>query len=68
MIFGIPTAVWFGILTIISLFITLAFGIAVFKFQKNVFKHHIFFAYLTIIFAIIHLIFAYLLWFKGILI
>jgi hypothetical protein len=68
MILGIPTAIWFGILTITSLFITFSLGIAVFKFQKNVFKYHKFFAYLTIILAVTHLVFAYLLWFRGVLI
>jgi hypothetical protein len=68
MIGGIPLAVWLGILTIISLFTTASLGYAMFKYQKNVFKYHRFFAILTITLAIIHLIFAYLLWFKGVLI
>jgi hypothetical protein len=68
MIFGIPIAIGFGILTIISLFTTACLGIAVFKFQKNVFKYHMFFAFLTLTLAVIHLIFAYLLWFRGVLI
>jgi hypothetical protein len=35
-------------------------------FKKNVFKYHRIFAYLTIIFVIIHLVYAILLWFFGI--
>lgn len=66
MIANIPLAIWFGILTIISLFTTASLGIAVHKFNKNVFRLHMFFAFLTLTLAIIHLIFAYLLWFKGI--
>lgn len=66
MLFGIPTAIWLGFLTIISLFITLSLGIAMHNFKKNVFKYHKFFAFLTGIIAIIHMIFAILLWFFGI--
>jgi hypothetical protein len=68
MILKIPLAVWFGILTIISLFTTATLGVAVFKFHKNVFKYHKLFAILTVSFAIIHLVFAVLLWFFGIVI
>jgi len=60
MILEIPLAVWFGILTIIGLFITLCLGIT-----KQM-KYHKFFAFLTGVLALIHLVFAYLLWFKGI--
>lgn len=66
MILNLPLAIWFGILTIISLFVTASLGIAVHMFKKNVFKIHMFFAFLTLTLAIIHLIFAYLLWFRGI--
>lgn len=66
MIFGIPLAIIFGIATIISLLITASFGLAVFKYHKPVFKYHKFFAFLTVTLAIIHLILAYLLWFRGI--
>jgi hypothetical protein len=67
MIFGIPLAIWLGILTFISLFITASFGIAVFKFNKShLFKYHKAFAFVTVTLAICHLIFAFLLWFKGI--
>jgi len=65
MILFLPLAIIFGILTIISLFITASLGIALHKFNKNVFKIHMFFAFLTLTLAIIHLILAYLLWFKG---
>jgi hypothetical protein len=68
MIVNIPLAIWFGISTIISVFITASFGIAVHAFKKNVFGFHIFFAFLTLTLAIIHLILAYLLWFRGIII
>lgn len=68
MILGIPLAIWFGILTIISLFITFSLGIAMHVYKKNVFKHHVCFAFTTIFLALVHLILAYLLWFKGIVI
>jgi hypothetical protein len=68
MILGIPLAVWLGILTIISLFTTLSLGIAMHVYKKNVFKYHRFFAFTTGTLALIHLVFGYLLWFKGILI
>jgi hypothetical protein len=68
MILGIPLAIWFGILTIISLVITGILGLAVYKFKKNVFKYHMFFAFLTISLAIVHLIFGVMLWFFGIVI
>jgi hypothetical protein len=68
MIFVIPLAIVFGFLTIISLFTTLSLGVAVHVFKRNVFGYHKFFAFLTGILALIHLIFAYLLWFKGIVI
>lgn len=68
MIFGIPLAIWFGFITIIFLIVTFSLGISMFYFQKPVFKFHRFFAFTTIIFAIIHLVFAFLLWFKGIVI
>ena len=65
MIMNIPLAIWFGGLTIISLFITAGFGVAFFKYHKNVFKYHKMFAFITITFAIIHLVLAVLLWFFG---
>ncbi|VVB77774.1 Uncharacterised protein [uncultured archaeon] len=68
MALSLPLAIVFGILTIISLFITAIFGLAMHKFHKKVFKFHMSFAFLTLILAIIHLILAYLLWFKGIII
>ncbi len=63
---AIPLAIWFGILTIISLFITALFGLLTYKYNKNLFKIHITFAFITLALAIIHLVFAYLLFFKGI--
>jgi hypothetical protein len=69
MIFGIPLAILLGILTFISLITTALFGIAVFKFGKaNLFRYHKFFAFTTITIAVIHFVFAFLLWFKGIVI
>ena len=68
MILGLPLAVWFGILTITSLFTTLSLGIAMHVFKKPVFKYHRFFAFLTGTLAVIHLIFAFMLWFLGIII
>lgn len=63
MILNIPLAIWFGILTIIALFITATLGAAVILFKKNMFKQHKIFAGITIGLALIHLVFAVLLWF-----
>lgn len=68
MILGIPLAVWLGILTITSVFTTAGLGIAMHVYNKNVFRYHKFFAFLTITLALIHAIFALLLWFFGIVI
>jgi len=68
MVLGIPLAIWFGILTIILVFTTASFGIAMHVFRKNVFKYHRFFAFSTIIFAVIHAVLVILLWFYGIVI
>lgn len=68
MVFIFPLAIWLGILTIISLFTTLSLGIAMYNFKKDVFKYHRFFAFFTASIAIIHFIFAVLLWFYGIII
>lgn len=65
MILKIPLAIWFGGLTIISLFITASLGVAVFKFHKNVFKYHKMFAFTTLTLAVIHLVLGVLLWFFG---
>lgn len=65
MILGIPLAIWFGGLTIISMFITASLGVAVFVYHKNVFKYHKMFAFTTITLAVIHLVLAVLLWFFG---
>ncbi|MBS3163531.1 hypothetical protein J4427_02470 [Candidatus Woesearchaeota archaeon] len=66
MLLNIPTAIWFGFLTITSLFTTLSLGVAMHYFRKPVFKYHRFFAFLTGTLALIHLIFAFLLWFFGV--
>ena len=68
MFLNVPVAIWLGLSTISSLLITFSLGIAMFYFQKNVFKVHRFFAFLTVILASVHLIFAVLLWFFGIVI
>jgi len=66
MIFGIPLAIILGFLTLISLLTTFSFGIAMHFFHKNVFRFHVFFAFLTIFLVIIHAILAFLLWYYGI--
>lgn len=66
MILGLPLAIWFGFLTIISLFITAIFGIAFHVYRKNVFGYHKFFAFLTITLAIVHGILAFMFYFLGI--
>jgi len=68
MIFAIPLTVFFGILTIISLFATISSGVAMHRFRKLVFKYHRFFAFLTGILVLIHATLAFLLWFFGIVI
>ncbi len=66
MLLNIPLAMWIGFLVFISLTITISLGVAVFKFQKNVFKYHKFFALLTGLLALVHVVLAILLWFFGI--
>ncbi len=66
MVFGIPLAIWAGILTIISLFTTAGFGIAYHVYKRPVFSKHKFFAFLTLTLALIHAVLAILLWFFGI--
>jgi len=66
MIFNIPLAIWLGGLTFASLVTTVSLGIAMFYFQKPVFKFHRIFAFLTITLAVAHAIIAFLLWFLGI--
>lgn len=66
MILNIPLAVWLGMLTIIFVFTTASFGIAVHVFHKNVFRYHRFFAFTTLILALIHATLALMLWFWGI--
>ncbi len=65
MILNIPLAIWFGILTIIALFITATLGAAVIIFKKSMFKQHKIFAGITIGLAIIHLVLVVLLLFFG---
>lgn len=66
MILGIPFAIWLGILTIILLFATFFLGIAMHVYKKPVFRYHKLFAFLAVILAVLHTIFAVLLWFFGI--
>jgi len=66
MLFNIPFAIWLGIAALISFTATISFGIAMFYFKKKVFKLHRIFAYITLIIVLIHVIFAILLWFLGI--
>jgi len=68
MILGIPFAIWLGFITLICLITTLVLGVAVFYFNKPVFKYHRLFAFLTILVALVHAVIALLLWFFGILI
>jgi len=66
MIFGMPLAIIFGILTIILLFITATYGVLMYKFKKPVFKYHKIFAFLTVILALIHAVLAFMLFYLGI--
>ena len=66
MILGLPLAIWFGMLTFVSLFITAGFGVAVYRYHKPYFKHHMRFAMLTVALAIVHLVLGVLLWFFGV--
>jgi hypothetical protein len=66
MILGIPLAIWLGFITFASLVVTVSLGVAMFYFQKKVFKYHRFFAFFTITIAVIHFILAILLWFFGV--
>ena len=68
MFLNIPLAIWLGFTTLASLFTTLSLGVAMYYFKKNVFKYHRFFAFLTGSLALVHLVFAFLLWFYGVLI
>ena len=51
----LPLTVWLGIFTFISLFTTATFG-RLTRMGKPVFKYHRFFAYLTLILAVIHVV------------
>lgn len=56
MLLNMPLAIWFGLFTIISLFTTFSFGIALHFFKKRVFKYHMTFAFITVSLAVIHAI------------
>jgi hypothetical protein len=68
MLFNIPLAIIFGILTVISLFVTAGLGVSSYYFKKKVFKYHKIFAFLTLTLAAVHSILAFLLWFYGIVV
>jgi hypothetical protein len=56
-IFGLPLAIYFGIITFISLLTTAIIGILVFKGLYNIpFNWHMRMAAVTIFFAVIHVI------------
>jgi hypothetical protein len=55
-ILGFPITIFFGILTIISLFITTALGLIYHYLHRPVFRYHKLFALITVILAIIHTI------------
>ena len=65
MLFNVPLAIWLGIVALIILGATMAFGVAMFYFKKKVLKLHRIFAYGAILIVIIHITFAILLWFYG---
>lgn len=66
MVFGMSLAAWFGVLTFLSLFTTAGLGIAYHRFHKPVFRFHRFFAFLTVILAMIHAVLVFLMLFYGI--
>jgi len=68
LVLGMPLTIWLGFITIACLATTFSLGIAMFHFQKPVFKCHRFFAYTTITLATIHLVLGFLLWFFGVVI
>ena len=53
-IFGLPLAIYFGIITFICLFATAIIGVLVLKGYKIPFKWHMRMAAVTILFAVIH--------------
>jgi hypothetical protein len=56
-VFGLPLALWFGIITFICLFTTAILGILVLKGLYNIpFAWHMRMAAVTIFFAVIHVI------------
>lgn len=63
MLFGIPLAIYLGVATIISVFITASFGIAMHVYKKDVFNHHKFFAFTALTLAVIHAVFAFMLYY-----
>ena len=66
MVFIFPIAIWFGIFTFLSLVITLSLGIAFHRYHKPVFRYHRFFAFLTLLLALIHITYVILKTYFGI--
>lgn len=66
MLFGIPLVIWFGFLTIIGLFAAAVTGVMMVYFRKPVLGWHKVLALLTVILAVVHAVFAFLLWLFGI--
>jgi hypothetical protein len=67
MVFLIPLAIWLGMLTFVFLVITAILGILVLK-GKAKFECHRTLAIITICLAVLHVIFAILLWFFAVVI
>jgi hypothetical protein len=67
MVFLIPLAIWLGFFTFIGLVKTIILGLLVMK-GKAPFKYHKITAIATICLAVVHVVFAILLWFFGVVI
>ncbi len=67
MVFLIPLAIWFGFLTFIFFVTALILGTLALKGKVKISTHRAF-AITTLIIALIHIVFAILLWFFGIVI
>jgi hypothetical protein len=67
MLLGIPLAIWLGLLAITLLFATLFLGVAMMHGKASL-KYHKAFAFATGAAALVHLVFAVLLWFYGVMV
>lgn len=65
---GMPLFAWLGVLMFILILIQIGLGIAMVKYQKNVFGYHRINGFIIIILAIVHMAFALLFLLKGIVI